>query len=168
MSTHAHLFRNGVYAMGSSCSVLEELGFDSVGIMKMLSVRGSAPWDIRQFHAKTTVSTQTNFIVMVVEQSALVKDTTVHCIHVVLGGSSQNVNSQNVNSQNVNSQNVNSQNINFPKCQLPKCQLLKIYILTKRTVFKLLFRNLSDCFTNRKFDQYQVHFIVFSTWNGVM
>ena len=36
MSAHA-------YAMGSSCSVLEELGFDSVDVMKTLRVCGSVP-----------------------------------------------------------------------------------------------------------------------------
>ena len=36
MNTHAHIIRNNKY-------VVEELGFDSVKVMKTLSVRGSAP-----------------------------------------------------------------------------------------------------------------------------
>ena len=40
--------------------MVEKLGFDSVEVMKTLSVRGNSPRDKRQFRAKTTVSTQTN------------------------------------------------------------------------------------------------------------
>ena len=40
--------------------MVEKLGFDSVEVMKTLSVRGNSPRDMRQFRAKTTVSTRTN------------------------------------------------------------------------------------------------------------
>ena len=46
--------------MGSSCIVVEKLGFNSVEVMKTLSVHGNSPRDKRQFYAKTTVSTRTN------------------------------------------------------------------------------------------------------------
>ena len=60
LSACAHILKMAFYATGSSCSVVEKLGFDSVEVMKTLSVRGNSPRDKRQFRAKTTVSTQTN------------------------------------------------------------------------------------------------------------
>ena len=54
----AHNYKMASYATDSSCSVLEELGFE---VVKTPCVRGSAPGFKRQFHAKTTVSnTRTN------------------------------------------------------------------------------------------------------------
>ena len=38
----AHNLKMAFYATGSSCSVLEELDFRSVEVMKTLSIRGSA------------------------------------------------------------------------------------------------------------------------------
>ena len=53
-------FKNGVLRNGEQLHVVEKLGFDSVEVMKTLSVSGNSPRDKRQFRAKTTVSTQTN------------------------------------------------------------------------------------------------------------
>ena len=60
LSACAHNLKMAFYATGSSCSVVERLGFDSVEVMKTLSVRGNSPRDKRQFRAKTTLSTRTN------------------------------------------------------------------------------------------------------------
>ena len=60
LSACTHILKMAFYATGSSCSVVEKLGFDSVEVMKTLSVRGNSPRDKRKFRAKTTVSTQTN------------------------------------------------------------------------------------------------------------
>ena len=60
LSACTHILKMAFYATGSSCSVVEKLGFDSVEVMKTLSVRGNSPRDKRQFRAKTTVSTRTN------------------------------------------------------------------------------------------------------------
>ena len=40
--------------------MVEKLGFNSVEVMKMLSVRGNSPRDKRQFRTKTTVNTRTD------------------------------------------------------------------------------------------------------------
>ena len=53
----AHNQKMVSYATGSSSSVLEELGFGSIEVVKTLSVHGPACSDKRQFCAKTTVST---------------------------------------------------------------------------------------------------------------
>ena len=47
-------FENGVLRNGEQLSVVEKLGFDSVEVMKTLSVRGNSPRDKRQFRAKAT------------------------------------------------------------------------------------------------------------------
>ena len=61
------------YATGSSCSVLEELGFGAVEVMKTLSVRGSRAEIRGSFCAKYTVSTWTNLELMLLNKEERIR-----------------------------------------------------------------------------------------------